>query len=199
MSGFVRWYPQGGAQGNLLPTHPWDRIALGGQVIPCHHARITSGGLALLVDKKKTLGGNGGHPTYHGIDPHSIDVDVFFSTVEQAREFAFVIAASFGPSIKGDAPVIPIEAQQLQHLGCLTTVKIRAIEAMTESGIYKVVKMKLDHWLNPPAVKGKSVSSSHKKPINNAVTEAAALKANPKPAAVAGFCGAPGGSTQPGA
>lgn len=198
MSGFVPWYPRGGAQGPgsngsaTIPTHPWDRVSLAGQVIPCHHARVIQGRLGLCVDKKKTLGGDGSHPTYHGIDPEPLQLVVYFSTVEQLRDFAELVKG-IGPDVKVDPKPVPIDSQQLQHLASLTSVVIRSVGTVEDAGIYKRVALVLDHWLAPPSKKNKTRTPSvtYKRPVNALTGQGitAVDKLNTKPSAQGGFCG----------
>ena len=190
---FKRWYPIGGALGKDEPERDWDRVILQGNVIPCHHARITQGHVKLAVDKKKTLGGNGANPTYHGIDPQSLIIEVFFTTLEQIQKFK-LLCDQIGPSINADpAKQVPVQiyAQQLQHLGAITNVKVTGITAIEGDSI-KRCRIMCDHWLKPPVNKaGPSASKTvtYKYPSNKVLTDTINRKANPKPSAQGGFCG----------
>ena len=190
---FKRWYPIGGALGKDEPEREWDRIYLQGTIIPCHHARIVEAGLRLAVDKKKTLGGNGANPTYHGIDPHPIGIEVFFTTLEQLQKFQ-QMCDRLGPSINNDpaqASPVQIYSQQLQHLTAIKHIKIRHITAIEGDSI-KRCRIMGDHWLKPPVDNtGKKASATvtYGYPKDKLTTDTIAAAANPKPSTQTGFCG----------
>ena len=186
---FARPYPRNGVLSPLIPSSVVDRISLGGRVIPCWKSRITAGALALKVNQKKTLAQNGARPTYHGLDVKPLTIEVQFKSVEQKNDFAEMIHG-IGPATSGDSPVVPIEADQLQHLPALSLVKIRSVSAILGDWPNERCVLECDHWLSPPSSGKKQVVKTDKGPENK-VEAAAAAKANPKPTSQPSFCGPP--------
>lgn len=197
---FERWYPIGGALGPLTPKRTWDQVSLGNVTIPCHHASISEGGLKLAVDKKKTLGGNGSNPTYHGIDPFPLGIDVFFTTVEQISAFYEQIVKPLGPSISVDpakAEPVLIDAMQLRHLDAIQAVKIKHISAIMDGAPgWKKCRIVCDHWLKGPSPKSAKANATvtYAGSTGNVITDKTAAASNPKPSAQPNFAGTAHGS-----
>jgi len=185
---FRRWYPRvpdETTRGPLEPTRPWDRIKLGGFVLPCHHAAITSGGVELRADKKGGTGQNGAMPTFHGMDPKPLTIDLYFSTVEQADAFARIYP--FLCPIPGVAThSVDIEAQAIDDLP-ITAVAVTGCSALLEAGNYKKRTLNCLHWLSAAANK-KKVTGTPQASFTNIIDEEQARASNPKPSAQPGFC-----------
>lgn len=185
---FRRWYPRVSdetTRGPIEPTRPWDRIKLGGYVLPCHHAVITAGGVELRADKKGGAGQNGSMPAFHGLDPKPLTIDLYFSTVEQANAFARIYA--FICPIPGvETQSLDIEAQAIDDMP-ITAVSVTGCSALLDSAGYKRRTLSCLHWLSSKKNK-KKVTSTPTASTTNARSEAAAAKANPRPSTQAKFC-----------
>lgn len=182
---YQRWYPPGGASGPMVPTKPWDRVRLGGFVLPCHHAVISVAGVALREDRKGGAGQSGALPTYHGMDPQPVTIDVFFSTVEQANSFANTLPF-FAPLPGIPVRVVAIEAQAIDGLP-ISSVAVHAVSGMIDAAPFKRCTITTRHWMSPQKHKG-SATSTPKHDVGNKRAEEDAAKQNPRPTAQPNFC-----------
>lgn len=183
---FQRWYPRGADVGvPITPPKPWDQVRLGGMLLPCHHAVITAGGVELREDKKGGAGESGALPTYHGMDPKPITIDVYFNTVEQANRFNNMLPF-FGPIPGIPTRVVSIEAQALAHLP-ITAVAVRAVGALLDAPPYKRITISCRHWLSSEKTK-KKVTKTPTEETGNVRRDEAERAANPRPTSQAAFC-----------
>ncbi len=191
---FEPWYPRGGASGTLVPTHPWDLIKLGGYALP-GHARISSGGVEMKVDRKGAPGRDGASPTAQGMDPKPLSIEVFIWTVEQADALERVIV-QVGPIPGGTAQAISIDAQALRHLP-ISSVMVTGVTALmpaNEGGATgKKCAIQCLHWLAPPKGANKTATKTPTRSVGNKITDDANKKnpKNPPPTQQQGFSDPP--------
>lgn len=148
-------FPRNGSAQTLFPKG-WDRVVIGGLPLP-GKASISGGGIALKADPKERNGGNGGTPTFSGLEAQRFQVKVTVVTQEQLDELARVCSLILplpGSSFAGQSTTI--ESPQLDVLGCVTSVVVTGASpiARSNSGGAEMT-LNLMHWLPAQAAKTK--------------------------------------------
>src|SRR4051812_13130361 len=92
----------------------WDRLVLNGEVCPAL-ATITRGGIKLKEDKKDKAGADGTRPTYHGIEPQALGVDLETYS-DDDREALAGILAKLAPLPDRPPRPISIDHPSIRHL-----------------------------------------------------------------------------------
>jgi len=164
--------------GGLKPTG-WDRCVLGGQVLPAF-ASVTRGGIKLKEDPKKKAGSDGCHPTYHGVDPQPMQLELETYT-DDDREALALIMQPYVPK-EGQTPKpVSIDYPGIRFLG-ITNVQIIGVGPLVpvKPGMAKMV-VDMRHWLPPQS--SRSATTTPVRAIRNVRKEAAqkAKPSNPPP------------------
>jgi hypothetical protein len=153
MSGFdpVFFPPLGPAKGSSGAVAPrgWNRCTLNGKVIP-GFCRITRGNIRLKVDPKKKSGANGANPTFHGIDPQAIELEIT-TTSDEDREALVGIIGPLVPQANRDPAPVSIDAPSLRLIG-ISSVQVIGVGALLPvEGQPMKARMVIDmlHWLPP--------------------------------------------------
>jgi len=191
--------PAGGSSGPVVPRG-WDRCVLGGDVMP-GFSRITRGGIALKVDKKKKAGAHGANPTFHGIDPQPIQLEVeTFSDVdrEALAKISLGIRAKMEKTAKQSAaeqqkdPLpMSIDHPSLRAIG-VTSVVVMGMSAMIVLGPMKAKQtFELLDWL--PTTKELATVTPTTAPTRKPKIVRAGSSENVPPTKQPGFGGPPPG------
>lgn len=170
----------------------WDRCALAGQVLP-GHASILRGGIKLKKDHKPKSGADGCRPTYHGIDPGELELEVITYSDDDREALAGIVATVMPVPGKEPKPV-SIDYPGIRHLG-ISTVLVIGVSALIPigPGVAKMT-LQLDHWM-PPKASSKIATKTPTRAVRNARKEAAQKNSNPSPTAQKGPGPTPTGAT----
>src|SRR4051812_9284556 len=98
----------------------WDRLVLNGRVCPAL-ATITRGGIKLKEDKKDKAGADGTRPTYHGIEPQALGVELMCYSDADREELAVILGA-IAPRADREPKPISIDLPSIRHLGIAMVV-----------------------------------------------------------------------------
>jgi hypothetical protein len=183
--------PGRGSSGAIAPKG-WDRCVLADQVIP-GFARITRGEIRLKTDKKQKSGADGCNPTFHGMDPQAIELEIITFSDEDREALVDIIAPLVPQPGKKPAPVsidhpslriLNVSAVQIIGAGALIPVEGKPMRAR--------MQLHMLHWL-PTSNQNATTTpaGAPKRKIPNART-----RANPAPTQQPGF-GAPPAGLQP--
>jgi len=130
------WCP--GFDGATFSTSPWDYITVAvpyGPNVGGSPPDRTPGVCTVdvkkeyAVDKKKPLGSNGAHFTFHGIDAAEVTIDIKIWTPEQLRQLQLMWNSLFPPANKG----VPV-AFDVGHPIINDQHKVKSIQFISGSG-----------------------------------------------------------------
>lgn len=169
-----------------LPAKEWDLAIIGGQTLP-GHSKIVSGSIALKIDRKKKAGSSGANPTFHGLDPQPLELEV--TTYNDAdRDSLAAVVGSFIPTAAKEMKSYSFDHPAVWHLG-LSNVIVQKVGAfiIVSPGVTKM-HIGLLHWILPS---GPSVTKTPKTAIGKVPDNRTG--ANKKPTEQPGFGGPPPG------
>lgn len=178
--------PANGSGGALNPKG-WDRCTLGGQVVP-GFCRITKGGIELKADKKPKAGADGANPTFHGIDPQGVDLEITTYSDED-RESLIAVVGPLIPQPGSKPKPVSIDHPSLRPI-FITAVQITGASALIYEGPMKAkMTLRMLHWLptTNASATGTPKGAPQRKPPNNR------KGANPAPTAQPGVANPPAG------
>lgn len=163
----------------------WDRCTLAGNVIP-GFCRIVRGSVRLKIQRKRAKGSDGENPTFCGMDPQPIELEIMTFSDNDREELSGVVGR-FIP-IPGKAPdPVSIDHPSLRMLG-ISLVIFTGMSALMNVGPMRArMTIEMLHWL--PASKKVAVKTFKGAPTrkfaNNRATE------NESPTQQPGFGGPP--------
>lgn len=169
--------------GGITPTG-WDRCVIAGQVLPAM-CSVVHGMIRLKEDPKDKAGADGCRPTYHGLAPQPLQLEVIAHSDDDREQVASILAPLKPLQDRQPKPV-SFDHPSVRDLG-ITNVVIVGIGAWIVIGP-GVTKRVIDfkHW-QPPKSPTKSATGTPTRAVRNARGEAAqkAAPSNPKPTAQA--------------
>jgi hypothetical protein len=140
----------------------WDRCVLGGQVVPAH-CRITHGACGLKKDPKSKSGADGSNPTYRGMDPKPISMEI--TTYNDPDREA--LASLLGPYIPvpGVQPKpVSIDHPSLRMIRVFAVVIEEPSALIPEPGTTKAkMTLLMQHWL--PSRQGSATATPKGAPV----------------------------------
>lgn len=184
--------PKGVNKGPLYRSG-WDTCVLGSYQIP-GRVRVMKGGIKLKTDHKKQSGASGARPTFHGLDPQPIGLEIVVWTDEQLNQLDTVLRTLL-PGGNGDSVPLSIDHAQLRHLGAIVNVQIVGASELSE-GPYgptsRKMTLELLHWMPPQGQRGTHATTTPTRAVRNVQQEDARKRQqqNAKPTQQAGV-GAP--------
>lgn len=167
------FFPPLGPATGQPPVNPqgWDRCTLAGQPIP-GHCRIVHGLCRLKKDAKSKNGADGSNPTYRGMDPQPLQMEITTYTDADREKLALVIL-QYVPKPGIQPKPVSIDHPSLRVIGVDSVMIEGASALIPEPGTTKA-KMTLDmfHWLpakpenatTTPKVLVRNVQNLRKKP-----------------------------------
>jgi hypothetical protein len=176
--------PGGGSSGRANPKG-WDRCVLANQVIP-GFVRVTRANTRLKIDHKPKPGADGGNPTFHGLDPQPIELEIMTFSDDDREQLASIVQPLLPKQGTKPTPV-SIDHPSLRILG------ISAVQVVGGSGLIHVAPMKakmnleLLHWL--PTKKQSATSTPKGAPKRKVQNDR--KQANTPPEQQTGFCSPP--------
>jgi hypothetical protein len=181
------FFPPLGPATSLGAVDPqgWDRCVLGGKVIP-GFCRITRANCKLKQDKKPKNGADGGNPTYRGLDPQPLELEIETFTDEDREQLA-VILGPLIPQPGGQPKPVSIDHPSLRIL------RISAVQVIGAGGLMPIpgttrAKMTVDLEHSLPARKKNATTTPKGAPTRK--TENTRKKATP-PTQQPGFAAPP--------
>lgn len=167
----------------------WDRCELGGQVVP-GFCKILDGGCGLKKDEKKKSGADGQNPTYRGIDPKPIRMEIVtFNDVDREA-----LASLLGPYIPvpGLQPKpVAIDHPSLRMIRVYSVVIEQAGALIPIEGTIKAkMTLHMQHWL--PSKQANATATPKGAPVRKVKNvRKTPQQDNPPPTAQKGFAAPP--------
>lgn len=161
-----------------LEPQGWDRCLLAGKVLPAH-ARVLQAYCELKRDPKKKKGTDGANPTYNGMDPQPLQLELTTYNDED-REALASILLQYVPKPGRKPESVSIDHPSLRILG-IDAVDIIGAGALIPVQGTHVTKMilKLVHSL--PAKKGNATTTPKPTPVRKPANVRNGAKKNPLP------------------
>ena len=175
-----------------LELDEWDRIILGGYVLP-GIAALVSGAVKLKLDAKEKAGGHGGKSTSHGLAAQEFAIKVEVWTDAQLERLDEICKAVLpipraeltkAQIKKGDEnyPPISFGCPSVALLRAVSSVIVVGASALTRSSLGgREMTITLKHWL-PSKAKATTTPSRERKIANKLTPQGA----NPSPASKPG-------------
>jgi hypothetical protein len=160
----------------------WDRCEIGGLVLP-GRCKVTKASVEVKVDRKSKPGADVTRPTFHGVDPQALELELTTYT-DQDRETWADQCGVLLPSGKQAPDPVKFDHPAVRHL-LIDTVQVIKVHQMTpvegKPGV-ATVRIELLQWTKAPK-KGKSATKTPKtrKVTNN--RNGANTASNPTPSA----------------
>lgn len=162
------------AVANRTPIDPqgWDRCEIGGLVLP-GHCKVTKAEIMLKIDFKKKPGSNVTKPTFHGVDPQPLELELkTFSDLD--RETFSDQCAAFLPSGKNAPDPLKFDHPAVRHLLIDTVQVIKVHQFSPVEGKPGVATVKIDllHWTPAPKKDKNATKTPATRKVKNARTGA---------------------------
>lgn len=171
-------FPPLGPATGLKPYKPtgWYRCVLQGKVLPCQ-ARITRASCKLKRDGKPKKGTDGANPTYSGLDPQPLELELTTFTDADREQLANVLSPYIPtPGVKPKSVSIDHPSLRLIRVSAVDIIGASAL--LPEPGTTKA-KMTLELVHSLPAKKGNATTTPKGTPLRTPSN--VRLVANPKP------------------
>lgn len=173
-------YPElGPALAGITATDPqgWDRCQLGNAVLP-GHSKIVNAEILVKCDRKSKPGANVARPTFHGVDPQPVHIEL--TTYSDADREAFADQCkAWLPGDKKDPNPISFDHPSTRHLGIKVVVVLKIGPMILKSPSIATVKIECLDW-RPSKTKPKGATKTPLHKINDKLAAANETK-NPTP------------------
>lgn len=190
MANFPPLQPATNAAKQVIYLAGWDLAVLGGERMP-GKSRVLKGGVKLKVDHKNKAGTDGAQPTFHGIQPQEMELEVTVWNDAQLAALA-TVCRKFAPKAGANSAPVALDSPWVRHLGDVVNVKVLGVGELRpgERIAERKVSFYLLHWLLPTGA-GKKATSTPVKAARNIASDHATNRnpPNPPPTKQPGICG----------
>ncbi len=158
----------------------WDRVTLGGNVLP-GKCRVSRGSLVVKIDQKKKPGVHGGNPTLQGINPQQFEIEVTIWTNDQLDALLDVCKQILPQQNQTTQLPLVLDHPSIKHLGVIKVIVLGCgIIEMTGVGTRRL-SLHLQHWLLSTGKKSATTTPKRAQRVKNDRERASAAKDNPPP------------------
>lgn len=159
----------------------WDRCEIGGLVLP-GHCRVTRAEIALKVDRKSKPGANVTRPTFHGVDPQPLELQLTTFS-EQDRETFSDQCGALLPGGKEAPEPLKFDHPAVRHLliDTVQVIKVGLFLPVDGKPGVATVRIELLHWTKAPKVDKNATKTPKTRKVQNNRT-GANQTSNPTPA-----------------
>ncbi len=188
--------PPGQNNTRQTPSRGWDKLELGGWVIP-GHARVTRAHIKTKIDQKKKPGRHGGNPTLLGLDPQPVEVEITTYSDADRDQLLNVLdelplPGRVDAQTSDNKIAVAVSHPSLVPLGISSVLIVGVSGLLPVQGQPQQARMTFDllHWL-PNSNKDATATAAGapvRKPKNNRTGTT-----NPPPTQQKGFGGPPAG------